>query len=1216
MPSIPEARTPVRNPTGPHPVRRRLPLHGGPTNGASPTSRSRPNPTTPPSSAKKKSTKTTVKKQKHVGKAAGAHHLPSPSLSPPPPPPPPSAIASGRRHTDTGGPLAFLDEVTPTTTTTTTPLRPSEVLDKEPPLRAPALHSAEMCLPDALTPAVAEAVMWHERSSSAEDAPTHSPCADLSALVENSTAGKPCWNIWSSLRKPDRAVSLSSASLVSPARALADVYDEHDGAEDVVRGDNNRASMGADDGAHDGEAYRVEEVGHTPAPLPVTPERPMQARFFRCSKPHLQLGRKSKSKSNNNEEGGAVVATTVEKGAVEMIDEPIMLHVCDNVLQENSIVATTPPSPGEDVDGRGEEAQPVVHVPRVLDMNTTLLGDGDDVDDDVAPCEGCHAECSLSHPETVLSTVAAAAAALTAENQNASVSEAVRVSLEDGASTQNAVLTSIEVNCEFRREKPDSLAVVQRDANASMPLPSAPSDAATDAEDGCFSDMSASVSPNTSVTDSRASSETSSGAALQRVATAAPVTMPLHSSRPSTTTGYHHHDSQASLSSLTSANTSGVEKKKETEQRERILPSPARTDESDGTAKHVSMSSGRGQNSSYGCTEGMNSPASLKTRQSTPQIEEEEFNDREAAGRCSNSPVVVAPSQEATVNPAEVLIESNPHPAAVVVPLDVVHVRIQGPLLAAETAEWMECQSQEAQYRTPLEPTRAEARRRLWKSALSSVESLVAEYQESLLATVMKAFGDAWLPPTPPTGLHHVNSAALLKPPYAPRNRAKTLVPPPPPPLPGSVPVPGRGSACTFPVKGLNEMLVIEQEVRESELSFLFQLYLASPSETARVGLMKEFFRHQHQRHVNWINHLMFEVLYVRMVAVRAMQMLEMHERRLTCMRRDVGIRDKIELFVLLAPRPRAPTLAASRGVFSAFRMVLHALTGNNSGQSRSRTNGSAKKDSSNSSIHAPTAASRRPPPPPPPPPALAAAASSLQRSSLQTKKGDTATRTAGVVGNLEPLFATERCGSGKYSVPVVCELTSRPASARGRGASSSAASTEADKDSEDDNDDDAAMPTVREVTEETEPFREPVDGNRGAPRPLNKTYSDYYKMIAEKSTRPSLFSDIHLPLLRRTGSRTSAAAFRRASKDKSDDGEAKTEDAAHGEKVGKLDRLLSRKSSRPPRQQKDREFSDGRLRAREIIAAKQRTRTPPRTPTEAEFVDLRDEEVLRRFVR
>ncbi|KPI86431.1 hypothetical protein ABL78_4510 [Leptomonas seymouri] len=1164
MPGTPQARTPAKSPARRHPVRHRLSLHSGLNRKVSPVARTHSGPVTPPSSAKKKSA-IPARKQKQLVKAAVAHYPPSLSAIPPPPP---LMLGSACRHADTEGPLKFLT----VENAETTPPRPS--LEPETELRrsVAALCPTELCLLHDFNPVVTEALMLCDRSSSAEGALMDFPKADFSAAMEKGAAGR---SVWSSPKKPHRAASLSSASLVSPTRALLDFGDEHDESEaweGVFRSAHNKMLVEGGDPC-ERPSRRVHADDRTPTPLPATPERPPQVRYFRCAKP-LQL-------PGVDKELASAAADTRSSSADDLAGGSPTLHICGNVSHEDPVTAATSASQEDDMKEQDKERGPAEHAPQVPDMGTTLLAELDEDDEDSnggITDQGSHVKWNLSHSETALSTTAAAE--LATEDENAKSAEALQANLQNNPSRPKAVLMRTK-SIDFDVATTHTLELSQR--CVSVPPPSG---SEADGEDNVQGRRPASASINTSFAGSSASNGTSSTTLLHQAVTTTWVPTPSR-----TCASYHHSDSQASLSSLVSAHTADIEKKRLVEQQERASPSPLHTDGSDAAAKHMPPSSGRGQNSSYGCTEDMNTPASHQTRRSTPRIEEEECSGRNTADRRLNFPSVAAPSHEATAHPADVLIEGNLDPKSPAVPLDIAQVRIREPERAPETKDCVKSRLKVAQQRFQLERTREEARHRVWGSAQVSVETVAAVQPESILGVAMKALGEAWLPPTPPTGLHHVNKAALLKPPYAPSNKAKTLATPPSAP---ACPVP-----CTSAVSELSEMQWAEPDVRESELSLLFRLYLASPSKQTQSHLLKEYFRRQHQRHVNWVRHFTFEFLYIRMVAVPALRMLEMNERRLMCMRRDLGIRDKIELLVLLAPRPRAPTLSASHGVFSAFRMALHALGGRSNSQNSSRASGSTNK---RSEISKHTAASR---PSLLPPPSAAAAASS-RRLPLETKK-DTAEGETHATSNVEPLFSSERCGSGIYSVPLVCELGSPPTNARHRSVSPNATSKAKDRK------DDAAMPVIREIAGEANPPREFVGRLRGPPRPLNKTYSKHYKMATEKSNPSPTFTSIHLPRLLRSAPRTSSTS-RRTWLGESDD-EEKSGGGADGiEKVGKLARLLSLQPNRLPKRGKDSELADGRLRARERVASEPRSRTPPPPPTDDKFVDLRDEEVLRRF--
>ena len=1185
MSGTPQARTPAKNPAGHHPARRRLSAHVGAksnkndnTNGSSPPARQRANPTTPPSSAKKKkkpnttptATSTPAMKQqqqqeqqsKHdasdaTARAVAKQERPFSSSS--------SGAASpgsGRRQTGAEGVLTFLNEEADIAVTAeATPPRPSQQPAEAPSRKLAALHVTELCLLGSPPPPTIV-------TAAVEDAPArsrlHSPCA----------------------------TSPEAAGDVSPAAG----HDSEAENDSVVRGEDKDDAASTTD---EGGACRVAKPGSTPAPLPVTPERPVQTRYFRCAKPLLQVEKTS--------EGGAAVEEEVEQDSTEettddeALEKATTRFVGGDVQQSsNSDAADARPTQRDTVsEKKAEEEQEDEEegmaelAPRVLDMNTTLLGEDEDNDEDSDDGDAK----SDRGSNCVGWCVSPSATAIYEPAQEDHQARETTTALHGFEAEQPPLPKTVAV-CPTEEK-----AVAEASA---FPLPD--SDAELDADTCSDTTTSTSLSANSSFSDSRTCSSSSSNtnATLHRVSTAAPTSMRSPSS---STKQNSRGDSHAMPSAPASANTSTVERQ-EREVEPAVSLSPAHTEAgdeetADAAAKRTSLSINRGHSSSYGCTEGINSPASHGTRRSTPRIEEAEVKDDEDVhsatdNRRSTSPVVVSPSAEFTIaQPSDVHLEASPAEAAkvMVVRLEDVHVRLRKSVIVHEEMEaWMERQSCVAVCGGELQSMQDEDRSRMWSSALASLETLVTEYEANLLRCVMKAFSEAWLPTTPLTGLCHVNSAALLKPPYArivkrkgakalapSRSAASRRLPPPAPPF------------SEFAHDGLQETAVDGHLVQESEMSFLFRLYVVAPSQAARERLCQVYFSRQLQRYHNWVHHLEFEFLYMRMVAIRAIFMLEMHERRLTCMRRDLGIRDCIELFVLLAPRPRAPTVSASRTVFSAFRMAFHAIGGDH--QHRSDTK------------H--TATTRPPSSPPqrqkPAPKTRAATATSSRRSLLQAPT------------EAPLLFTSERCGSGKYAVPVVCELAERPAEPRAahpcNGSRGTVGRTEQTERKEQNG---AGAPSeLREITREADPPRESAERHCGTPRPLNKTYSNYYKMVAEKKSHApplALLADVHLPQLLRTTSRA-ASSSRRASTSKSDEEEKETGDARRDEKVRKTGRFFSQKPKQSPRRHKDQVLKDGRLRAKEKVASTKRTRTPPRPPTEADFVNLCDDGALRKLL-
>jgi hypothetical protein len=1183
-----------------------------------------------------------------------------------------SLPSTRRRHTDTKGVLAFLNDSADATEET--PLRPPHQEGQQQQQQSELVltpcsatpYAVELCLSTTLKPTTATAVGaagLGDQSSSAEDAPTHSPShssdTDVTSPVEETSAhAVDGGHVWSSLKKTRRAMSLSSTSLISPTRALAD-DDDIDNNSGVVGAEDGVGGMGDD--SEDDDDGPVTACGTAadkpPAPLPVTPERPAQMRYFRCAKPLLQIG----SDNGNAATIDSAVAVEEQKkeldseedGKTDVVRDIVTAHVGGDTLHEDSVAMASSLTSRHSGEGEGEEEEVVERAPRVLDMNTTVLDDDADSEKDAAmKADESRAEGSYLHVDNVdaihrnstPAVVVAAAAApqtRTEEEQRQIPTETVHVTCEEQVSLSEPVSTCLAGHGDVGVDDIHLLCTegvhyeaevggfeVQSHMTASATSPAVSANASfADSREG--SDDVSDVSSDTT---------SSSGVSLHRVATAAPASMGLPSCRSSSghTRDVHgdrssgdneHHGNHSSLSSLTASNSSGEENKKEEMTLQATSPSPVRVEGESTSAKWVSLSSGRGQSSSYGCTEGMNSPASHQTRTSTPQREEEEAgSDDVTAGmyRRSTSPVVVVAAAVVATTatslshtpPRTTNVVSNNDDSSelVVVPLKHVHVRSRKLNKATDDEAWLEGRSTAAEYHAEFVHTRRDVQHIVWQSALASLEALVEEYQVSLLATAMKEFREAWLPATPPTGLHHVNAAALLPPPYVARPKTKMR----------ALYASAASAACS--TNGLVETVVDGHCARESELSLLFRLFTNAPSRRGKARLVQMYFIRHLQRYVNWVNHLHFEFLYVRLVAVRAMQMLEMHERRLTCMRRDLGIRDRIELFTLLAPRPRAPTLSTGRGVFSAFRMALHSLGGGDR-QQRSRTSSSSAKNKDNSSRGKPTHATSSHPPP-----TRTTPAAHSGRPPVQATKKDSAVALEAEVptaSSVEPLFASERCRSGKYAVPVVCELAARPIGAPGQvgvlpcssssGGGCSSSGRAAEK-RDDEGTEEAAAPVVREVLKDADPPLESSNRHRGTPRPLNKTYSNYYKLVAEKkSNPPSLLTDIHLPQLRRTASRTSSTS-RRASADKGDSARERKEGAEGcGEKISKLGRLFlssqPRKPSRSPRRQKDKTRKDGGIRAKERVASKPRNRTPPPPPTEADFVDLRDETALRRFM-
>ncbi|KAK7194193.1 hypothetical protein NESM_000333200 [Novymonas esmeraldas] len=418
-----------------------------------------------------------------------------------------------------------------------------------------------------------------------------------------------------------------------------------------------------------------------------------------------------------------------------------------------------------------------------------------------------------------------------------------------------------------------------------------------------------------------------------------------------------------------------------------------------------------------------------------------------------------------------------------------------------------------------------------WASVLPCGDALLAEHQSSVLTTFMAACGAAWLPPTTLSGLVHVNAAAYVPPSAA--EQAET-----------------RGAA-------------------DSELRVLFRMYRTSPSEAAAAQLCATYFAVQLSRYDNWARHLAFELLYVHTVAVRVMRMLELHERRLTCMRRDLGVRDAIELFVLLAPRPRAPTASAGRGVLSAFRMALHALGGRDSvGTNEAVTRGSG------------SCSTRAPP---------LSAVTALSATTCQPTQEEE--RRQHCPPRVEPLFASEQCGTGRPTPAAVGDAELDARVTHGGPVEEPLAAREVI----------GAMPP-----------RESLERQRGTPRPLNKTYADYYRLVAEKSSGgASGSSGSWLPRLTRTASRSTAAPAKSAAPVQGSAAPSPVSSRPDGSDAASLSNVAG-----GARRGTDTVLSGGRLRAKERVPMKKRRRTPPPPPTESDFINLHDAEALERYIK
>ncbi|TPP44880.1 hypothetical protein CGC20_11790 [Leishmania donovani] len=565
--------------------------------------------------------------------------------------------------------------------------------------------------------------------------------------------------------------------------------------------------------------------------------------------------------------------------------------------------------------------------------------------------------------------------------------------------------------------------------------------------------------------------------------------------------------------------------------------------------KRVSPSSGRGPSSSYGFSDGGSTLESRQTRRLTPYCDTDEEDNSRGISASRN---MTRPLEESTQEveqlhhrlPAEDVVAAAGLPGACLSSTDSA-VKPSATLLRCN--DDLATLSSHVQAEEPVCPREVG-----WRSTLQLSHALLAEYQRSVLTAFMTACKAAWLPSMAVCRLGYVCTHAYASPRVAEQAPA---------------------TGITVP-----------------EVHLLFQLYCTSPSESAADRLVECFFATQLVCYVNWVHHLQFEYLYVRMVALRAVSMMELHERRLICMRRDLAIRDAIELFMLLAPRPRAPMVSTGRRVFSAFRMALHALSGGGGGSNAGAAAASAKRRGSCSARtqHKPSS------------PATPRCATGCQLTADEERRQHRPPR-------VEPLFASEAWNAAR----ATCDI-SAVTSPTNHGAGDS------DVD---------AQNVVRKVASATNPPPEMPECHRGAPHLLCKTYSNDCGPVAERSSSggvSSVLPVLWLPRLIRSTPRTASVAH----KTRKETGmvAAKT-DCSEVEGQGK-DGFSRRSassvlSSRSPnhrelgrRSSRDAALPHGGLRARETVQPKKRSRTPPPLPTDADFLNLRDAEVLKRFIK
>lgn len=560
--------------------------------------------------------------------------------------------------------------------------------------------------------------------------------------------------------------------------------------------------------------------------------------------------------------------------------------------------------------------------------------------------------------------------------------------------------------------------------------------------------------------------------------------------------------------------------------------------------KRVSPLSGQGPSSSYGCSDGGSTLESHQTRRLTPYCDTDEEDDSRGISASRN---VTRPLEE-SAQEAEQLHHRLPAE-------DMAAAALPGACLSSTdsavtpSATLLQCDDDPATLSSHVQAEEPVCPREVsWRSALQFSHALLTEYQRSVLTTFMTVCKAAWLPSMAVCRLGYVCTLAYASPRVAEQELATGIT--------------------------------------VSEVHLLFQLCCTSPSESAADRLVECFFATQLVRYVNWVRHLQFEYLYVRMVVLRAVSMMELHERRLICMQRDLGIRDAIELFMLLAPRPRAPTVSTGRRVFSAFRMALHALSG---GGNAGATTASAKRSESCSgrTQHKPSSL------------ATPRCATGCQLIANEERRQHRPPR-------VEPLFASETWKAARATCDVSAAM-----SPTNHGAGDNHGDTQ---------------DVARKVAGATNSPPEMPECHRGTPHLLDKKCSNDCGPMAERRSGggvSSVLPALWLPKLIRSMPRIASVAHKtREEADmvtaKTDCSEVERQDKAGFPRRGASSVLSSRSPNhREPgrRNSRDAALPNGGLRARETVQPTKRRRTPP-LPTDADFVNLHDAEVLKRFVK
>ncbi|KAG5477725.1 hypothetical protein LSCM1_05022 [Leishmania martiniquensis] len=566
--------------------------------------------------------------------------------------------------------------------------------------------------------------------------------------------------------------------------------------------------------------------------------------------------------------------------------------------------------------------------------------------------------------------------------------------------------------------------------------------------------------------------------------------------------------------------------------------------------KRVSPLSGQGTGSSYGCSDGGSTPESCQAHRLTLFCDtDEEEDDRGTCASHNSTKPLEEVAQEAEQSHCRPPVESL---VALVGGPPGVCLRSSGSA-SAPGATLLRCNNILSARLSQVQVDKSFCSRGGdWKSALHASHALLADYQRSILTAFMTACKAAWLPSSAACRCTHLGTRARTGPPVA-------------------EPAPWTGTTV-------------------SDVHLLFQLYRTSPSASAVDGLVETFFAIQLTRYANWVHHLQFEHLYVRLVALRAVAMMEVHERRLTCMRRDLGMRDAIEMFMLLAPRPRAPMGSTGRRVFSSFRIALHALTGRGGGGSGARAaSGKRCERCSARPKHKPSSS------------VAPLSAMVCQLTAEEEQRRDPTPRA-------EPLFATEICDAADPTTPLLAVIGA--ASLGGHATcDTSAVASHAARGRETGNAE--ALHPAREAADVASLPRKRVASHRqlGGPKGHGGDVSS-----------PSS-SGLWLPKLKWGMWHAIPGAHKTTA-------EATTVD--DGSDLSAIQQRseggLSGRNAHTSLSQQHREYitrrsgnvalPNGRMQAKEVVQPKKRKRTPPRPPTDADFVNLHSAEVTDRFVK